>query len=247
MNAGLWRTALGIGREPSDDQITAITAPPTGRHSVDAGAGTGKTATLALRALYLIEAQHVRADQIVVVTFTRKAAAEIGARIGDTIDRATAQGARLGNGRGVRCTTIHALAADVLREFAYTFGFFAPPRAMTDGEAYGIFHEAFAALLDERLGVDTSDLPIGEIKIDRLERDLGKLALRLKTHGISPENFETRAIAEIERFAAQAWDQLWTDGTGRNIGKPKELEPRPATTREQRTAWRVRLRACANR
>ena len=153
MNANLWRTALGVGRNPSDDQITAITAPPTGRHSVDAGAGTGKTATLALRALYLIESEQVKADQIVVVTFTRKAAAEIAARIGDTLDRAF-----LGDGRGVRCTTIHALAADILREFAYTFGFIAPPRAITDGEAYAIFHDAFAALLDDRLGVDTTAL-----------------------------------------------------------------------------------------
>ena len=226
MNANLWRTALGVGRNPSDDQITAITAPPTGRHSVDAGAGTGKTATLALRALYLIESEQVKADQIVVVTFTRKAAAEIAARIGDTLDRAF-----LGDGRGVRCTTIHALAADILREFAYTFGFIAPPRAITDGEAYAIFHDAFAALLDDRLGVDTTALPIGEMRIDQLERDLGKLALRLKGHGISPDDFEARAIAEIDRFATQTWGQLWTLGKS---GKRTALKPDEPTTHEQR-------------
>lgn len=226
MNANLWRTALGVGRNPSDDQITAITAPPTGRHSVDAGAGTGKTATLALRALYLIESEQVKAEQIVVVTFTRKAAAEIAARIGDTIDRAFA-----GDGRSVRCTTIHALAADILREFAYTFGFVAPPRAITDGEAYAIFHDAFAALLDDRLGVDTTALPIGEMRIDQLERDLGKLALRLKGHGISPDDFEARAIAEIDRFATQTWGQLWTLGKS---GKRTALKPDVPTTHEQR-------------
>ncbi len=232
MSASLWRTALGMGREPSADQVAAITAPPTGRHSVDAGAGTGKTATLALRALYLIESEHVRADQIVVVTFTRKAAAEIGARIGDTIDRAITNGAHFaGDGRGVRCTTIHALAADVLREYAYTFGFVAPPRAITDGEAYAIFHDAFVALLDERLAIDTSAFPIGEMHVDQLERDLGKLALRLKGHGISPDDFEARAIREIGRFATQTWDQLWTLGKS---GKPTDRKPDEPTTREQR-------------
>ena len=48
-----WRTALGEGRVPSEDQEKVITAPHTGRQSVDAGAGTGKTATLALRALWI--------------------------------------------------------------------------------------------------------------------------------------------------------------------------------------------------
>jgi len=85
-----WRTALGRDRVPSEDQVAAIVAPATGRRSVDAGAGTGKTSTLALRALFLIESNRVRADEIVVVTFTKKAAAEIGSRIADTIDRVIA-------------------------------------------------------------------------------------------------------------------------------------------------------------
>jgi DNA helicase-2/ATP-dependent DNA helicase PcrA len=226
-----WRSALGEGREPSEDQERAICAPPTGRRSVDAGAGTGKTSTLALRALYLIESGHVRADQIVVVTFTKKAAAEIGSRITDTIDRAVAAGAQFpGNGRGVRCTTIHALAADILREFALDFGFVTAPRAISDGEAYGIFHEAFSALLDRRIDVDTSALPVAEVNLDNLERDLGKLALRLKNHGISPREFESRALAESARFEAQTWGQLWT---GKEDGSRITLDPKePIATTE---------------
>src|SRR5664279_4575472 len=96
--AELWRVALGGDRLPSFDQEAAIVAPPTGRRSVNAGAGTGKTSTLALRALYLIEAGHVRADQIVVVTFTKKAAAEVSSRIVDTIDRTIAIGASFAAG-----------------------------------------------------------------------------------------------------------------------------------------------------
>ncbi|MBD5656469.1 MAG: UvrD-helicase domain-containing protein, partial [Candidatus Eremiobacteraeota bacterium] len=203
----------------------------TGRRTVDAGAGTGKTSTLALRALYLIESGHVRADQIVVVTFTKKAAAEIGSRITDTIDRAIAAGAEFpGSGRGVRCTTIHALAADILREFALDFGFATPPRAISDGEAYGIFHEAFCALLDRRIDVDTTALPIGEVNLENLERDLGKLALHLKNHGISPSAFEFRALAESERFGAQSWGQLWTEGTN----KPRtDVAPKDVVSPEQ--------------
>lgn len=228
MSGEIWRTALGGHATPSDDQVDVITAPPTGRHSVDAGAGTGKTATLALRALYLIESEYVRADQIVVVTFTKKAAAEIGSRIADTLDRAVEQGAHFANdGRGVRCTTIHALASDIRREFAFDLGFDAPPAAVSDGEAHAIFHSAFQALLDARLEVDTSVFPLAEHNVDHLERDLGKLALRLKNHGIAPAVFEARALAETERFAKQSWGQLYTV----KPTKPRaELEPKEGVT-----------------
>lgn len=221
-----WRTGLGPDRVPSTDQVDAITASPTGRRTVEAGAGTGKTSTLALRALYLIESGHVRADQIVVVTFTNKAATEIGSRIADTIDRAIAQGAEFaGAGRGVRCMTIHALAADILREFAFDFGYVSPPRAIGDGEAYGIFHDVFRALLNGKIAVDTSALPIAEVNLDSLERDLGKLALRLKNHGISPREFGARALAEADRFGAQTWGQLWTAGKGGPIDPAPKNEP----------------------
>jgi ATP-dependent exoDNAse (exonuclease V) beta subunit len=210
MSTEIWRTALGGNAMPSDDQINVITAPPVGRHSVDAGAGTGKTATLALRALYLIESESVRADQIVVVTFTKKAAAEIGSRIADTIDRAIGNGARFANdGRGVRCTTIHALASDIRREFAFDLGFEAPPAAVSDGEAHAIFNAAFRALLEDRLEADSSAFPLAEQSVSLLERDLGKLALRLKNHGISPDVFEARALAEADRFGRQSWGQLY--------------------------------------
>jgi len=229
-----WRAALGVGREPSADQEAAIVAPATGRHSVNAGAGTGKTSTLALRALYLIEAGPVRANEIVVVTFTKKAAAEVGSRIADTLDRAIANGAQFSrDGQGVMCTTIHALAADILREFAFEFGARAQTRAISDGEAYGIFHEAFRALLDGQLAIDARAFPIAEMNLDTLERDLGKLALRLKNHGIAPSAFESRALAETDRFGRQTWGQLWSAGSGRNRDKRKAQSPKEPVTPQE--------------
>ena len=245
-----WQDALGADRTPSDDQRAAILAPATGRHSVNAGAGTGKTATLALRALYLIESAMVSADAIVVMTFTKKAAAEIGGRIADTLDRATAAGARLSHGGdGVRCTTIHGLAAEILREFAFDFGLIAAPRAIADGEAYAIFHATFGALLDRELAVDTGAFPIGELDLAVLERDLAKLALHLKNHGISPETFEARALAQTERFERQTWGQLWNYGNGRNSASriallPKEPQSTSDIAREA-TRERANVRVVA--
>jgi ATP-dependent exoDNAse (exonuclease V) beta subunit len=230
----LWRAALGAGRRPSADQEAAIVALPTGRRSVNAGAGTGKTSTLALRALYLVEAGHVRADQIVVVTFTKKAAAEVGSRIADTIGRAVASGAELaGTDPGVKCTTIHALAAEILREFAFESGAPAPLRPVSDGEAYSIFHRSFRALLDGELAIETDDFPIAELNLKTLELDLAKLALRLKNYGVTPATFESRALAQTMRFSRQTWGQLWEPGAGRNSSNRIKLHPKiPVSSQE---------------
>jgi DNA helicase II / ATP-dependent DNA helicase PcrA len=48
---------------------------------VIAGAGSGKTETIAARVVYLVANQFMRPDQILGLTFTRKAAGELNARI----------------------------------------------------------------------------------------------------------------------------------------------------------------------
>lgn len=50
-----------------------------------AGPGTGKTFTLVQRAVYLIEEKHIRPEQILIATFTDKAAREIITRITDAL------------------------------------------------------------------------------------------------------------------------------------------------------------------
>ncbi|MDE2482297.1 MAG: UvrD-helicase domain-containing protein, partial [bacterium] len=68
-------------RAPTPEQAAAILAPIEGRYAIDAGAGTGKTTTLSYRTVYLIATERVRPDRLLVVTFTKKAAAEIRDRI----------------------------------------------------------------------------------------------------------------------------------------------------------------------
>ncbi|HOT51051.1 MAG TPA: UvrD-helicase domain-containing protein, partial [Candidatus Hydrogenedentes bacterium] len=48
---------------------------------VDAGAGSGKTRVLIERIIYLIEEQNADLDEIVAITFTDKAAAEMKTRL----------------------------------------------------------------------------------------------------------------------------------------------------------------------
>jgi len=69
-----------IGVPFSDEQLDAITAPlePT---VVIAGAGSGKTTVMAARVVWLVGTGQVHPGQVLGLTFTRKAAAELAQRI----------------------------------------------------------------------------------------------------------------------------------------------------------------------
>src|SRR5215213_8501693 len=93
---------------------------------VEAGAGTGKTTILIERIVALLRSGRATIDQLAVITFTEKAAAELSARVrfeleaaveetADDDERARLETALLGLHRA-RVQTIHAFAGDLLRE-----------------------------------------------------------------------------------------------------------------------------------
>jgi DNA helicase-2/ATP-dependent DNA helicase PcrA len=88
----------------NDSQREAVTTT-TGPLAIVAGAGSGKTRVISRRAAYAIETGAVPADQILLVTFTDKAAGEMVERM-----------AALGH-RGVLARTFHAAALAQLRHF----------------------------------------------------------------------------------------------------------------------------------
>jgi DNA helicase II / ATP-dependent DNA helicase PcrA len=87
---------------PSQREAVTATAGPL---AIIAGAGSGKTRVISRRAAYAIETGAVPADQILLVTFTDKAAGEMVGRM-----------AALGH-RGVMARTFHAAALAQLRHF----------------------------------------------------------------------------------------------------------------------------------
>jgi DNA helicase-2/ATP-dependent DNA helicase PcrA len=69
-----------MGVEFSQQQLEAITAPLRPGVIV-AGAGTGKTTVMAARVVWLVATGRVRPDQVLGLTFTNKAAAELARRV----------------------------------------------------------------------------------------------------------------------------------------------------------------------
>lgn len=71
--------ALGLP-PPTDEQAAVIAAPP-GPTLVVAGAGAGKTETMAARVVWMVANHLVLPDEVLGLTFTRKAAQQLTARI----------------------------------------------------------------------------------------------------------------------------------------------------------------------
>ena len=72
--------------EPTPEQAAVIGAP-LGPLAVVAGAGSGKSETMAARLVWLVANGMVRPDRVLGLTFTRKAAAELADRVRSRLDR----------------------------------------------------------------------------------------------------------------------------------------------------------------
>lgn len=81
---------------------------------VVAGAGTGKTAVLVERVARLIEAGHARPEEIVAVTYTLEAAAELRQRVEQRVGAVRAQ--------ALRADTLHGFANGLVQEAGRGFG-----------------------------------------------------------------------------------------------------------------------------
>lgn len=89
----------------NDAQREAVSAPP-GHQLILAGAGSGKTRVLVYRLAWLIQVEHVSPLNVMAVTFTNKAAAEMRDRVQELLQVPT---------RGLWIGTFHGLANRLLR------------------------------------------------------------------------------------------------------------------------------------
>jgi len=110
--------AGGAKDELNDEQRQAVTHDG-GPLLVLAGAGTGKTGTLVARAAWL-RAQGIEASRILLLTFTRRAADDMLARVAAQAPRDSTADERVAGG------TFHAIAHRIIRAHAESFSL--PPQ-----------------------------------------------------------------------------------------------------------------------
>ena len=186
---GLFEVTMGAA-EPrkkrdipyTDEQRNAARFTERGRPVlVDAGPGTGKTATLILRIAFLLEEKKAHPSQFLILTFSNEAAQELHERI------TTQFGADVADAMTI--STFHGLGMELLH---------------VHGAAAG--YEAEFRLLDDNAQVELVNEILGRLPCTHLDPlvDPGEVALRvvehinhLKHHLHAPDDLE-RAIAEWE-------------------------------------------------
>ncbi|WP_084484008.1 ATP-dependent helicase [Nocardia anaemiae] len=75
------RLAEALGLPPPTEEQAAVIAAPPGPTLVVAGAGAGKTETMAARVVWMVANRLVLPDEVLGLTFTRKAAQQLTSRI----------------------------------------------------------------------------------------------------------------------------------------------------------------------
>ncbi len=165
-----------VGRPRLDPTQQVVVDHPAGPLLVLAGPGTGKTTTIVEAVATRIEAG-VDPEQILVLTFSRKAAAElrtrITTRVGQTIREPLAR-------------TFHSYAYGVLRRAAVLRGE-APPRLLTSAEQDAVIAELLRGDAEEDGAVRWPADLAPALGTEGFRTELRELLLRATERGVGPE------------------------------------------------------------
>ena len=196
----------------------------TGEVFVSAGAGTGKTTVLVERFVRAVCEQGIDVESILVITYTRKAAGELRARIRAALrERGRPDLARRLDGAWV--STIHGFCARLLRAHPFAVGIDPRFRELADDEAPALVAEAFEQAL-------TSFCEGGDPERLRLLATYGADGLRRKLTGV----YETLRSAGRElRLELGTWASV-EERLAELQEAARELANDPAATERQQAA-----------
>lgn len=144
--------ALGLP-EPTLQQQAVIEAPVRPAIVV-AGAGSGKTETMANRVVWLLANGHARVPEILGLTFTRKAAGELAARIRTRIEQLVASGLTeiaFDPFESPEVATYNAFANAIFRENALLIGREPESAVLSEASAWQLARRLVVGSTDERL------------------------------------------------------------------------------------------------
>ena len=127
---------LGLRHPPTGEQAGIISAPMAPLLVV-AGAGSGKTETMAARVVWLVANGYARPEQVLGLTFTRKAAGELAHRVRSRLDQLVRKLGRddLLSGEPT-VATYHSYAARIVTEHGLRAGFEPTTRLLTEATCW---------------------------------------------------------------------------------------------------------------
>ena len=183
--------ALGLFA-PTDEQAAVIASPP-GPLVVIAGAGAGKTETMAARVVWLVANGYARPGEVLGLTFTRKAAGQLLRRVRTRLARLAGTGLVDGTDVAddpVTVSTYHAFAGNLLREHGLLLPVEPDTRLLSETELWQL---AFRVVCDHPKHLETDKTPAGVTAM------VLRLAGQLAEHLVDTEQLLDTHV-ELERL-----------------------------------------------
>ncbi|WP_200837774.1 ATP-dependent DNA helicase [Ruania rhizosphaerae] len=186
------RIAETLGQPPPTDEQQAVIEAGLDPMLVVAGAGSGKTETMASRVVYLVANGITTPGEILGLTFTRKAAAELSARIRSRLRRLQRAGVTIGDtvADRPRIATYNSYAAAIVADHALRIG--VDPDATLIGDA-GRYQLAEAVVNTWGGNIETPSAVTTVIDA------VAAVAAELSEHGRSPRE----AAEEMRRILVE--------------------------------------------
>ncbi|GGG50142.1 putative ATP-dependent DNA helicase [Kocuria dechangensis] len=218
----------GDARLPTREQSAVISAPLTPRLVV-AGAGSGKTATMVDRVGWLVANGVVAPDQVLGVTFTRKAAGELGERMRARLNRLRTLGLVPEAGdedddvpsapQDPTVSTYHSYANTLVRNYGLRIGIEPDTTLLGQAQTWQLAALTVEAWTGELLEAMPAKSTMVKAVLD--------LASACAEHLVPP--------SAVERFASGLLGELATTPPAR---RKKTLGPQLKKVEDnQRTAW----------
>ena len=254
----------------TESQLKAVRA--RGNVLVMAGAGTGKTHTLVERCLDCIGNERAALDEILVVTFTEAAAAEMKQRLRRVLEEKSRDNPgdaffaeQLALFDAAHIGTLHGFCFKLVREHFYELGLDPQPAVLDEGEARLLADETLEETLQEQYeGQDEFAASVQNlIQTYGGARDekIRALVLRLHHYAQTRPDAEGWLAGQIEKFSAtepadwqewllaaiEDWRDEWLPVL-ENLGTPASGTARshPQNTPGRRPALRPQMRKPPN-
>jgi len=188
---------------PTPEQVAIISAPVEPLLVV-AGAGSGKTETMASRVVWLVANGYAHPDQILGLTFTRKAAGELAhrvrTRLGQLIRHLGRDDAFAGE---ATISTYHAYAARVVTEHGLRAGYEPSARLLTEAARWQIVDSLVRSYTGEMTGVNRAPGTVTD--------DVLALAAELSEHLVTPDELAAwtgRFFAEVQELPGRVYKDV---------------------------------------
>lgn len=206
--------AKALGSPPPTPEQQAIIEGPLESTLVVAGAGSGKTETMASRVLWLVANGLVRPDQILGLTFTRKAALELATRLTSklrALDGVIDHEDLDIVGVAPVVSTYHAYAGRLVSEHGLRKGIEPGSRLLSEAASWQLAHEVVHSYTGEMSQVTGADSTI----VEAVLRLSGEMAEHLQ---------DAESIMEWLSSAADQLAAVPPGKTDKSLGQKKSAE-----------------------